>query len=402
MLAGAEKRTMRNNLQLALLVLGLVTLTGCNNGKTKESVFSENALTYCETNTLSNRYVVQWEDGSITVEKTELGTTDNEFRETFVKDNLALIKHVDRDYQVRIRPMAKNSSSDVQELSSGLSWGPERIGADQVWAQGYTGQNIKVGVVDGMVDSTHVQLASAVISNEQFNQEVNDPYLNIHGTHVAGIIAADPNKGAVTGVAPAAKILAGQFISNAGGGSLGDAILAMNSVANKGAKIINMSWGGAGCVTALKDAVTTLSARGILIVTAAGNEGVNSDYSPDYPAAFRLPTQINVAATTSDDRFISFSNRGYNTVNIAAPGVGIYSTIPLNRIDDMDGTSMAAPMVSGAAALLWSAVPEATAQQIRQALFSSVDVFPEYQVSTRGRVNVKKALDALRAMLSSP
>lgn len=391
---------MRNNLQIAMMVLGLVALTGCSSGKTKESVFSENAQAYCETNTLSNRYVVQWEDGSITVETTPAGTTDDEFRETFVKDNLALIKHVDRDYQIRLRPMAK--SSDVQVNASSLSWGPERIGADQVWAQGYRGQGVKVGVVDGMIDSTHVQLQTAVVSNEQFNNEINDPNTNIHGTHVAGIIAADGNLGPVVGVAPSAKILGAQFISNTGGGSLGEAILAMNSVANKGAKIINMSWGGAGCVTSLKDAVKSLSDRGILVVTAAGNEGVNSDYYPDYPASFRFANQINVAATTIDDRFISFSNRGYHTVNIAAPGVSIYSTIPLNRIDDMDGTSMAAPMVSGAAALLWSAVPTATAQQIKQALYSSVDVYPEYQVSTRGRVNVKKALDALRAMLSSP
>lgn len=395
-------RTMKNNLQIVLLVLSLAVLTGCNNGKSKESVFSENApQSYCEANTLSNRYVVQWEDGSITVETTAKGTTDNDFRETFVKDNLALIKHVDRDYQIRIRPMA-TTSNDVQTSAASLSWGPEKIGADQLWAQGYKGQNVKVGVVDGMVDASHVQLSNNVISAEQFNNEVNDPNTNVHGTHVAGIIAADGNLGPVTGVAPSAKIISGQFISNTGGGSLGEAILAMNSVANKGAKVINMSWGGAGCVGSLKDAVTNLSNRGILIVTAAGNEGVNSDYSPDYPAAFRLANQINVAATTIDDRFISFSNRGYHTVNIGAPGVGIYSTIPLNRIDDMDGTSMAAPMVSGAAALLWSAVPSATAQQIKQALFSSVDIYSEYQVSTRGRVNVKKALDALRAMLSSP
>lgn len=399
MLADAEKRTMRNKLKIILLALGLVILTGCNNGKTTESVFSETAQSYCEANTLKNRYVVQWEDGTITVEKTDAHVSDDYFRETFVKNNLALIKHVDRDFQIKLRT---TTSSDVQATATNLSWGPERMEADKVWSQGYTGQGVKVGVVDGMVDASHVQLSGNVISAEQFNNEVNNPNLNVHGTHVAGIIAADPNLGPVGGVAPSAKILSGQFISNAGGGSLGEAILAMNSVANKGAKIINMSWGGAGCVTSLKDAVQSLSNRGILIVTAAGNDGTNSDYSPDYPAAFRLANQINVAATTIDDRFISFSNRGIHTVNVAAPGVSIYSTIPGNRIDDMDGTSMAAPMVSGAAALLWSAVPAATAQQIKQAIYSSVDMYPEYQVSTRGRVNVKKALDALRAMLISP
>ena len=391
-------RSLRNKLQICLLALGLVILTGCNNGKTKESVFSENAQATCATNTLKNRYVVQWEDGTITVETTDKHISDDHFRETFVKDNLALIKHVDRDFEIKLKA---TSSSDVHTTASNLSWGPERMEADQVWAQGYRGQGVKVGVVDGMVDQTHVQLAGNVISAEQFNNEVNDPNLNVHGTHVAGIIAADPNLGPVGGVAPSAKIISGQFISNAGGGSLGEAILAMNSVASKGAKVINMSWGGAGCVSSLKDAVQSLSDRGILIVTAAGNDGVNSDFSPDYPAAFRLANQINVGASTIDDRFISFSNRGIHTVNVTAPGVSIFSTIPGNRIDDMDGTSMAAPMVSGAAALLWSAVPAATAQQIKQAIFSSVDVYPEFQVSTRGRVNVKKALDALRAMLSS-
>lgn len=389
---------------MTLLALGLAVLTSCNTGKTPENTFPENAQAYCQSSALSNRYVVQWEDGSYTIEKTSDGMTDEEFRQSFVKDNLALIKHVDRDHHVQIQPLKQQAtgSSDEVHQFAGLSWGPDKIEADLLWQQGYKGQGVKVGVVDGMVDYTHSQLANNVISAEQFNGEMNDPSVNIHGTHVAGIIAADPTQGPIEGVAPSAKIVSGQFIGNNGGGSLGDAILAMNSVANKGVKVINFSWGGAGCVSNLRDAVQALSDRGILVVTAAGNAGKNSDYEPDYPAAFRLANQINVAATTIDDRFISFSNRGYRTVNVGAPGVSIYSTIPGNRIDDMDGTSMAAPMVAGAAALLWSAIPSATAQQIKQALYAGVDEYPEYQVSTRGRINVKKALDALREMLSSP
>lgn len=378
------------------LALSLVIITGCGNKKTTETVFDSSTQAFCEANTIANRYVVHWEDGSFSVEETAEGTTDDEFRKTFVEENLQAIKKVDRDYRIQI----KNSELQIAN-STGLSWGPEKIQAPQVWAQGFTGQNIKVGVVDGMVDATHSQLVHAVISAEQFNSEINNPAVNTHGTHVTGIIAANPNAGPVAGVAPQAQILSGQFIGNTGGGSLGDAILAMNSVANKGARIINMSWGGAGCVTSLRDAVENLSRRGILIVTAAGNEGVNSDFNPDYPAAFRLENQINVAASTIDDRFISFSNRGYRTVNIVAPGVSIYSTIPGNRIEMMDGTSMAAPMVSGAAALLWSAIPEATVQQIKQALYLSVDTNSDYQVSTRGRLNVKKALDTLRSMFVS-
>lgn len=385
-----------------LLVICLVAVSSCDNSKTSERVFpNEAASSACESSTLSNRYVVQWEDGSYTVEKTAPGTTDEDFRNSFVDKNLANLKHVDRDYEIKIH-IEQASTNDVHEFAGAMTWGPEKIEANSAWAQGYYGQGIKVGVVDGFVDETHVQLSGNVLSSEQFNSETNDPNINIHGTHVAGIIAADPNKGFVTGVAPKAKILAAQFIGNEGGGSLGDAILAMTSVANKGAKIINMSWGGAPCVSNLRSALETLSNRGILIVTAAGNDGKNSDINPDYPAAFNLLNQINVAASTVDDFFAYFSNRGYRTVHVAAPGANIYSTIPGNNTKSMDGTSMAAPMVSGAAALIWSAFPNASSQQIKQALYSSVDTNYDYQVNTRGRINVRKALDTLKNMLSSP
>ena len=145
-----------------------------------------------------------------------------------------------------------------------------------------------------------------------------------------------------------------------------------------------------------------LSAQNILLVTAAGNEGINLDYSPSYPAAFGVLNQINVAATTVDDMMIYFSNRGFRTVNIAAPGVGIYSTVPTNKIEAMDGTSMAAPLVSGVAALLFSAEPTASAQQVKLAILNSVDTpMAGLQVSSRGRINARKALDQLRLILSS-
>ena len=133
---------------------------------------------------------------------------------------------------------------------------------------------------------------------------------------------------------------------------------------------------------------------------AAGNEGTNSDYSPAYPAAFGLMNQLNVAATTIDDFMIYFSNRGYRTVHIGAPGVGIFSTVPGNKIESMDGTSMSAPLVSGVAALLLSARPQATAQQVKTAILNSVDTYSgDLQVSSRGRINARKALAELQRML---
>lgn len=387
------KNTFAN---LASLALGLVFISGCNNNKTADSVTSQNNSDACLAAALSNRYVVQWEDGTYTV---EYGKSDVDFKNNFTEKKLALIKHVDRDHRIQLK--IQNTTEVTSQSAGAINWGPEKMEAPALWSQGFHGENVLVGVVDGMVDATHSQLAPNISSIQQFNSETNDPAKNKHGSHVSGIIAADPSQGPISGVAPKAKIVGGQFIGNDGGGSLGDAIIAMNSVASRGAKIINMSWGGAPCVENLKSAMEQLSNKDIILVTASGNEGINSDYSPSYPAAFGVFNQLNIAATTFDDFMIYFSNRGFRTVNVGAPGVGIYSTVPGNKIETMDGTSMAAPMVSGVAALLLSAKPLATAQQIKNAILRSVDVTAggTLQVSSRGRINARKALAELQAML---
>ncbi len=376
-----------------VLVLGLVSFSSCSDNKTTESVFPEQASLECRNSTLSKRYIVKWEDGTYSIEHAE---SDNDLRENFISQKINQIKHIDRDIYIQ----TKQSNSEITEQAAPTNWGPEKIDADLVWAQGFRGQNIIVGVVDGFVDKSHAQLSGNVISAVQYNQEINNPQLNQHGTHVTGIIAANPKFGPISGVAPEVKVVSGQFLGNEGGGSLGEGIMAMNAVAAKGARVINLSWGGAPCADNLRAAMQDLSNNGHLLITASGNEGINSDYTATYPAAFNLLTQINVAATTIDDFLIYFSNRGIKTVQLAAPGVDIVSTVPGNSYKSMDGTSMAAPMVTGSAALIWSAYPNATAQQIRTALLSSVDIpTNQLQVSTRGRLNVKKSLDTLKAML---
>jgi subtilisin family serine protease len=384
--------------QVKTLILFLALgLSACSQGSSSYPLQDPpggNDQLACPNALIKNRYIVQWNDGRYTIVNAE---NEESFKRNFIDPQLDKIKHIDRDMRIQVNPVV--SSGDFESFASN-NWGPQKIQADQVWNEGFQGNGVIVGVVDGMVDKNHVQLKNNVASTQQFNQETNNPSKNIHGTHVAGIIAADPTLGPVSGIAPKAKIVGGQFIGNNGGGSLGDAILALNSVANRGAKIINMSWGGAGCAQNLSDALRSLSDRGILLVTAAGNEGSNSDISPTFPAGYGFARQINVAATDSFDMMALFSTRGSRTVNIAAPGVGIVSTIPSNQYQSMDGTSMAAPMVSGAAALLWGAVPSATVDQIKNALLKAVDLSPgnEYQVSSKGRLNVKKALDELRQL----
>ncbi len=411
----------------SLVLLGFIAVA-CNKTKTSESVFPNQAQTACSKQASQSRFIVQWEDGSFTVEKDR---SPEEFRNGFVKSNLALIKHVDHDHRIYLTPM-----SDVSELStSSLNWGTEKIQAEQLWSQNLRGAGVIVAVVDGMVDVNHDQLKNNIAINTgeipsngidddkngfvddhkgiQVNAEVNIPSQNTHGTHVAGTVAADPTFGPVEGVAPKAKILPAQFIGNTpsdgrgASGSIGDAIIAMNYAASRGAKIINMSWGVGPCVELpnLKASLKQLSEKGILLVTASGNGdsrgvGYNVDIYPTYPSAYNLLNQINVAATTISDSMIGFSNYGNRSVHIAAPGVDIYSTIPNNGVKAMSGTSMAAPMTAGAAALLWGAIPSATATQIKQAMMKGVDVSPGHplDVASNGRLNVVKAFAELKKL----
>lgn len=401
-------------------------LSACGGVKTTDSVFPTTTGS-CAQGASLNRFIVQWEDGSYTVENS---ASPEYFKTGFVSKNLNLIRHVDQDQRIQLTKQEQISAfSDSAVSTESINWGPQQIEAPTLWSQGVKGTDVIVGVVDGMVDTTHGQLAANLAINTaeipdngidddhngfiddykgvQINAEKNDPTLNRHGTHVSGIIAADPTQGPISGVAPRAKILPAQFIGNDGGGSIGDAVVALNYVAGRGAKIINMSWGLDPCVEVpnLKSTLQGLNSRGILLVTAAGNGdshgvGVNMDVYPSFPSAYNFTNQINVAASTMSNVLIGFSNFGIRSVHVAAPGVGIYSTVPGNQVEVMSGTSMAAPMVSGAAALLWGAIPTATAAQIKEALMKSVDVNPgsPLDVQSGGVINVNKALGLLKSI----
>jgi hypothetical protein len=162
--------------------------------------------------------------------------------------------------------------------------------------------------------------------------------------------------------------------------------------------VINASWGGPAFSNTLYQAVKRAGSLGVLFVAAAGNDGVDADARPEYPAAFDLPNVISVAASDYADRLADFSNYGQRTVDLAAPGDEIYSTVPpsLNGSGyaTYSGTSMATPYVSGAAGLYLSAHPQSSVDQVRNALLSSVDVSSAFvgKTVTGGRLDIAKAL----------
>lgn len=224
---------------------------------------------------------------------------------------------------------------------------------------------------------------------------------NSHGTHVAGTIGAVGNNGiGVRGVNWTVQIMALKFLDSTGSGSTSNAINALNFAVSHGAKISNNSWGGSGSFNqALSDAITNAQNAGHIFVAAAGNSSANNDSTPTYPASFTQDNIIAVAATDKNDSLASYSNYGSTSVDIAAPGSSIYSTLPNNSYGLMSGTSMAAPHVTGAVALLWDAHPSWTYKQVINQILGNTDLLASLsgKVATGGRLNIQKAMSNLPA-----
>lgn len=228
------------------------------------------------------------------------------------------------------------------------------IDAPEAWDITQGSSSVVVAVIDTGVAYNHPDLAANIWSNSgetncsdgidndgngyiddcrgwNFLDNSNDPTdYNSHGTHVAGTIAAIGNNGnGITGVMWNAQIMPLRFLGVSGSGDTANAVSAIMYAADNGARIINASWGGGGYSQALYDAINYARGKNVLFVAAAGNSGTNNDTTPFYPASYNLDNIISVAATTQTDVLASFSNFGATSVDLAAPGVNIYSSIPV-------------------------------------------------------------------------
>ncbi|CAN0413082.1 unnamed protein product, partial [Phaeothamnion confervicola] len=219
---------------------------------------------------------------------------------------------------------------------------------------------------NGVIDDVHGYNAAAK------NGEPMDT--TSHGTHVMGTIAGIGVNG-VTGVSPEARVLAVKFIQD-GYGDTADAIAGLLYADNMGARITSNSWGGSNYNQALYD---TLKASPALHICAAGNDHADNDVTPAYPASYDLPNIVSVAAVGQDGNLAHFSNFGATSVDLAAPGENIYSTLPNGEYGMKSGTSMAAPHVSGSANLIATRFPNATNQEIKDRLVFSSTRQPQFE-----------------------
>ena len=223
----------------------------------------------------------------------------------------------------------------------------------------------------------------------------NDP--DGHGTHVSGIIGAvGNNRIGVTGVAWKVKLMACRFLEDRVGGSISDAIACIEYARANGARVINASWGNQNYSLFLESAIRRCRDQGIVIVAAAGNEAVDNDSTPSYPASLNLDNVIAVTSTTRTDSFSSAGNFGVASVDLAAPGESIYSTY--NRSDSsyafLSGTSMAVPHVAGAVALVKARFPDETHVQSISRILATTDRLPvlKGKCVSGGRLNLAAAL----------
>jgi subtilisin family serine protease len=278
-------------------------------------------------------------------------------------------------------------------------WGLEAINARQAWERTMGSPDVIVAVIDTGVDLGHPDLRGRLVSGISFVNEVSGPTGepgdntvqpiknngpiddNGHGTHVAGIIAAQADNGeGIAGVAPNCRIMPVKVLAYNTRGFDGDVVAGIVWAVDHGARIVNMSLGGEGGGRSLERAIQYAGARGTLVVAAMGNDGEDPTHNYganlNYPAAYS--GVLAVAAVQPDSSPAGFSNHG-RWCSVAAPGTRILSTTPTYEVydpvslgyDNLDGTSMATPFVAGVAALTLSAQPGLGAKELKRKLEAS-------------------------------
>jgi subtilisin family serine protease len=293
------------------------------------------------------------------------------------------------------------------------------IDAPQAWDTQTGSKRVVVAVADTGVDYNHEDLAANIWRNsgetpgDRFDNDgngyIDDVYgydfINTdsdpmddhsHGSHVAGSIGAVGNNSlGVAGVNHNVSLMALKMATAQGRLNVTSATQAIRYATAKGADVINASWYVNPFSQVLFDAISDANDAGVLFVAAAGNFGLDNDTTPFYPANYELPNVISVAATDRRDQLPIFSQFGARTVDLGAPGVDILSTIPGNQYQLKTGTSMAAPHVAGAAALLLAQNPSRTPEKLKDILMKTTDPLTSLNGKTvsGGRLNVWKALN---------
>ncbi len=289
------------------------------------------------------------------------------------------IEYAERDPLVELaRPPAGWQPNDPLFESQ---WALGRLGVPNAWDVSRGDPSIIVAVLDTGVEATHEDLRGQLVTGWDFVRRSPQPDDdNGHGTHVTGIVVAAADNGlGISGVAPNARVMPIKVVTGVGIGSHYLIAQGIEYAIRNRARIINLSLGGYEPSDTLRRAIDYAWDNGALVVAAGGNENTNT---PIYPASW--PHVVGVGATNVDDTRAPFSNTG-DAITVVAPGVAVLSTIPGNQYQAWPGTSMATPLVSGVAALLWSRYPMLSNAEVRDLLISTADKIGPLPYDANGR-----------------
>lgn len=325
------------------------------------------------------------------------------------------------------------SAGESVDTNLALNWGIEQVHARAAWRRHSGSKDVIVAVIDTGCDVHHPDLKDNIWRNpgenglddnglpranngrdDDGNGFVDDAHgwdfvsqsgdvsdAHGHGTHIAGIIGAKALDGSsAIGVAPHVSLMILKYYDTdaSGADNLRNTINAIRYAVTMGADIINYSGGGVIRSQEEEETLRWASKKGVLVIAAAGNEGMNSDFFHFYPADYDLPNIISVGAIDRNEELLRMSNYGASTVDVVAPGKNIYSTLPQGQHGYMSGTSQATAFVTGVAALL---LANDARMKDPSLLIEHLITHSSPRLALRGRVRANGIVDAERALSAS-
>lgn len=338
---------------MQLIKVVSITMTFLMVACAKDKKYIESQSPYCQSQMVKNQFIVHWKN-----KKSSL--VDEKNIETFIIDNADRIDFVEPNYIVQTEPI---TPQDYNMASANSVY--DTIHVRSAWYRGYFGQGLTVAILDTGVDAKHPGLRRRLTEGWNFisNNEIQLDETG-HGTAMAGIITGPYLNGASLSLAPDVQIMPVDFMTE-GGGTEYHAQQALSFAISHNAKIINNSW-TVNCSELLRQAFIAWGNENVIFINSSGNEPIDVITHGVIPASLSLPNHIQVGSLDDRGHKSSFSGYGY-TVHVYAPGEHVPSfakTQSGNKSIRISGTSASTAIVSAAAALLWSAYPQARAHEI--------------------------------------
>ncbi len=389
---------------VVILFIALSFQSGCSK---EETPYVESSVPSCQRTKLENQHIVHWKNFSITLER-----LDPQQFNHFSKKNRLEIEFIEPNYFIAKSSAAFATKSEDLAFIRPASTVHDMIYTPYLWQRGFQGQGIVIAIIDTGINLNHPQLINRLeihpIESQYGKNGIDDDnngYIDDifgwnfvsqqsettdehgHGTAMAGIITGTGRTRPSLSMAPKARILPVDFMNETGGTEF-HAQQAIAYAISRKANIINNSW-SINCSELLKTAFLSWQNENIIFVNASGNSPVDVVLNNIVPSSLELPNILNVGSLDETGHRSSFSGFG-STVKVFAPGEfipTIYPSSGLNQSTPTSGTSVSTAVVAGAAAVLWSAFPQATAAQIIQLLVEGANQEP---FSERA-LNLKKA-----------